>query len=452
MKCIAKQAKILCNLYAWAPKWSYRIPSPRSAPMILAGVLTILGSASAASAQILDQSYTSFGGVGTTAMSRSLCAGGGSSSCSLAQTFTVGVTGRLTQVSIRVNLNGVPQSDLLVQIRSTSQNSPDTFSLASVTVPSTQFNSGIPFFTDVPLSQEIPVAVGQQLALVISGDPAYYWWGTDFSTLAAYPGGQALQLVQPCFANCWNITGNNAAFNFKTFVNPAVIWTGTYDATRPYLLGDAVEYQGSAYVKIATNNPPGAPSGNSDWMLLGGGAAGPQGPIGPTGATGPQGPIGLTGATGPAGATGPQGPVGLTGATGPAGAQGPQGATGLTGAPGPMGLIGPQGSQGTPGPRAFPTLVVAADLIVNAAAAENCFFVDASAGSRTISLPPAASVENGRIYIVKRMDSAAKRAVVIDVQGNGLIDNAASVSINSPLRAMQFVSDGKGMWLVISGQ
>ncbi len=97
-------------------------------------------------------------------------------------------------------------------------------------------------------------------------------------------------------------------------------------------------------------------------------------------------------------------------------------------------------------------MAVAANLTVNAAAAENCFLVDASAASHTISLPPASAVENGRIYVVKKMDSVSKHAVVINVQGNGPIENAASVSIMAPLRAMQFVSDGKSMWAVISSQ
>jgi hypothetical protein len=89
---------------------------------------------------------------------------------------------------------------------------------------------------------------------------------------------------------------------------------------------------------------------------------------------------------------------------------------------------------------------------VNATAPENCFFVDASSASWTISLPPAASVENGRVYMVKKMDSAAKHAVIINVQGGGQIENAPSVSIMVPLRAMQFVSDGKGAWWIISSQ
>ena len=161
---------------------------------------------------------------------------------------------------------------------------------------------------------------------------------------------------------------------------------------------------------------PGAPG---DWQQIGTGGPGPQGPPGPTGPQGPAGPTGLTG---------------LTGAQGPAG---------------PMGL---QGLQGPPGPRAFPTLAVAASLNVNPTAAQDCFLVDASASSWTISLPPAGNVENGRIYVVKKMDSVAKHAVVIDVQGGGLIENAASVSIMTPLRALQFVSDGKSKWWVVSSQ
>ena len=94
----------------------------------------------------------------------------------------------------------------------------------------------------------------------------------------------------------------------------------------------------------------------------GGGAPGPQGPIGLTGPAGPQGSIGLTGpagAIGPAGATGSQGPIGLTGPSGPQGAQGSIGLTGpagaigpagATGSQGPIGLTGPAGPQGAQGP------------------------------------------------------------------------------------------------------
>ena len=134
---------------------------------------------------------------------------------------------------------------------------------------------------------------------------------------------------------------------------------------------------GSKYLKVfVLNGAVATELGTTQLMSVpyalfsgnGGGAVGPQGPIGltgPAGATGPQGPVGLTGA---AGATGPQGPIGLTGAagatgaqgpiglTGPAGATGPQGPTGLTGAAGapgaqgPTGLTGPAGATGAQGP------------------------------------------------------------------------------------------------------
>ncbi len=73
----------------------------------LALSLMILGSTSVASAQILDESYTDPGGLGNSAMSQPMCLSPG---CLLAQTFTVGVSGRLNQVSIGVSLNRVTTS------------------------------------------------------------------------------------------------------------------------------------------------------------------------------------------------------------------------------------------------------------------------------------------------------------------------------------------------------
>jgi hypothetical protein len=297
---------------------------------LLAVTLMILGSANVAAAQILDQAYTDFGGVGNSAMSRSTCFG---SNCELAQTFTVGHTGRLSQVSIRVNLNGVPDLDLVVAIYpllldSNNHLVPDLTKpvLSFATIPRTQFNSGIPLFTDVHLSPELFVKSGDQLAIVVGNafDSAYYLWGTENGSSNPYPGGLPLDLLSLGPNCCWALAANNGAFNFKTFVNPAVIWTGAFDVNQVYLAGDAVDYQGASYVRIAVNNPPGVPSGNSDWTLLS-----PQGPQGPQGPTDPAGAPGVTGPQGPAGATGTQG------------APGPQG---------PMGLVGPMGLRGPAGP------------------------------------------------------------------------------------------------------
>ena len=108
-----------------------------------------------------------------------------------------------------------------------------------------------------------------------------------------------------------------------------------------------------------------------DIVLVGNGAAGPQGtagvqgdigltgpkgdvgpkgepgPVGPQGGSGPVGPIGPAGAQGGAGPAGSQGPVGLKGDLG---SQGPVGATGVKGDAGPVGLQGQAGPVGPQGP------------------------------------------------------------------------------------------------------
>jgi hypothetical protein len=90
--------------------------------------------------------------------------------------------------------------------------------------------------------------------------------------------------------------------------------------------------------------------------------------------------------------------------------------------------------------------------MVDPSGIEDCFLVDANAATRTISLPPAASVENGRLYIVKKVDTNTKHSVIINVQGGGLVESATSVSIATALRALQFASDGKSNWWVVSTQ
>jgi hypothetical protein len=86
---------------------------------------------------------------------------------------------------------------------------------------------------------------------------------------------------------------------------PPVAFRGPWVATTNYVTGDAVFYNGSAYIATATvnGNPPGL---SPVWSLLA-----QQGDTGATGAQGPQGLPGATGATGPAGATGLQGPAGV---------------------------------------------------------------------------------------------------------------------------------------------
>ncbi|MEO8192130.1 MAG: hypothetical protein ABI682_17490, partial [Acidobacteriota bacterium] len=143
-------------------------------------------------------------------------------------------------------------------------------------------------------------------------------------------------------------------------------WQGAWSNSTTYASDDAVSFNGSSYVSLASGNVAQPPaSAPAFWSLLaqegatgatgpqgaagsdgGPGAMGPQGPIGPTGSLGPQGAVGPTGATG---AIGPQGLAGATGATGAIGPQGSVGATGSLGPQGPVGATGATGATGSQG-------------------------------------------------------------------------------------------------------
>ena len=138
---------------------------------------------------------------------------------------------------------------------------------------------------------------------------------------------------------------------------------------------------GNAYVVISAAPPQGVNTGtlwyddfggrtyiyyDNNWIdtnpiVLGVGATGPEGPTGykgATGLTGASGTHGIDGSTGITGATGPQGATGLgtTGVHGSTGASGLTGATGVygsTGATGPTGATGLTGSTGVNGSSAY---------------------------------------------------------------------------------------------------
>jgi hypothetical protein len=133
-------------------------------------------------------------------------------------------------------------------------------------------------------------------------------------------------------------------------VGPAgLTWRGAWNATRAYVVDDAVGYDGASWFASvpSTGNQPGPAS--PSWQLL---AA--------QGATGPKGDKGDIG--GDSTVVGPKGDKGDVGATGPAGAQGPQGGQGLPGSSAyeravANGFVGSeaqwltslQGAQGAPG-------------------------------------------------------------------------------------------------------
>ncbi len=178
-------------------------------------------------------------------------------------------------------------------------------------------------------------------------------------------------------------------------------FTGNYQSTVNYALGNGVRWQGAEYVSLIAGNHGNTPDQSpADWALFAtDGLAGAQGSAGATGATGPTGPAGPQGVAGPTGATGAQGPQGpavanyrgnyasatnyttadavsyggstyvsligfnvgntpdqspadwavlaAQGMAGPAGAPGAAGATGATGPAGPTGAVGPAGPPAT---------------------------------------------------------------------------------------------------------
>lgn len=91
-------------------------------------------------------------------------------------------------------------------------------------------------------------------------------------------------------------------------------WRGEWDDVTIYNNGDAVSYNGSAYIVSMTDTANAIPEGISPdddpdaWQqLAAAGATGPKGDTGATGATGPQGPQGEQGPKGDTGAAGADG-------------------------------------------------------------------------------------------------------------------------------------------------
>lgn len=68
---------------------------------------------------------------------------------------------------------------------------------------------------------------------------------------------------------------------------------------------------------------------------------------------------------------------------------------------------------------------------------------------RAISLPPAASAENGRVYIIKdESGGAGTNNIIINPDGSELIDGVATKSISTNYGAMTVICDGS-QWFVI---
>ena len=190
-------------------------------------------------------------------------------------------------------------------------------------------------------------------------------------------------------------SNNSGSLYFKTFVRQTV---------SPSLVVGEVTYpsmHGTTGQVLTTNG-----TGTLAWS---------------TPSTGPQGPIGLTGPAGPAGndgATGPQGPIGLTGPAGPTGPQGPQG---------PQGITGTNGSDAT--------VIVGA---INSTSNTN----GATITTGVLNLAPADST-NGGIITTGTQTFSGNKTFNSDIKVNGkVIAGASSAASSSAILEANSTSQG----------
>src|ERR1051326_9127967 len=197
-----------------------------------------------------------------------------------------------------------------------------TVKLASQSVTVDKIASGAVVKSLNSLTDNVTLAAGNNIAITKNGntltiDSLTSGGGSQGPAGPAGPSGPA---------------GPTGATGPAGPTGPSVIgWQGTWSSSQGYNLNDAVLYNGSTYISIATgtntNNPP--DTSPTFWTLMAAqGATGPQGPQGPAGATGATGPQGVAGAQGPQGLQGPAGPQGPAGADGAQGPQGPAGPAG----------------------------------------------------------------------------------------------------------------------------
>lgn len=146
--------------------------------------LVLCGIRHAAAVPILDQSFVpqdphSFFGTGGTNLNS-------------AQTFTVGITGMLSQVDVLVEKNG--PDELRLDVRPTVDGLPiedDNAALASVTVPFATIPSPRAFLSFDVSSFGVRVSQGELLAIVLTGNARWYGVTPELGPDDPYLGGAA---------------------------------------------------------------------------------------------------------------------------------------------------------------------------------------------------------------------------------------------------------------------
>lgn len=98
--------------------------------------------------------------------------------------------------------------------------------------------------------------------------------------------------------------------------------------------------------------------------------------------------------------------------------------------------------------QSFPYTTITSNLIISAADTFAFIAVDTNA-ARSVTLPLASSVAQGRLYIIKDKDGLSEtNNITIDIQGSDTIDGASSVVVSSPNSATNVISDGVSKWFI----
>ena len=165
--------------------------------------------------------------------------GGTNSSQPLAQTFTAGKTGLLTQIQLRLRATG---GDIGLQIEATTGGLPNGTVLATTVHTSPSNTSSWCAFS---LGSPIPVIAGTKYAIVFDMGPLTA--ATADSSGDTYPGGQALLKS----VSTWGaVNGIVLDWDFKTLVDPQTTtlnWDKTHvfaGATTPLTLTETVVFPG----------------------------------------------------------------------------------------------------------------------------------------------------------------------------------------------------------------
>jgi hypothetical protein len=141
---------------------------------------------------------------------------------SVAQTFTAGLSGKLDQVDLNLNMSGSPPVPLTVDLRDVSGGLPGNAILASQSV----LSSGVVAFpgsgwVSFVFSTPAPVTAGAQYAIVAHSAavfPETYAWSQGMGT-DPYAGGSAY-LASPPTAPWMPVPIGPPDFAFKTYVVP----------------------------------------------------------------------------------------------------------------------------------------------------------------------------------------------------------------------------------------